>query len=259
MLEQIQPGVAKYADLSSPGSIPARVADDTNGRSDCEAIRCARIAPGTRCLVQAAVRATDDLAQYRRARVRPLADGRHRRVAPGVRNLCGRTLASQPVPIHAPQELSDRGLQIRMPLRCVRGACKAPSAGRNVCCSISFRAGSARNCFRSRPGAFAAGQAVPRRRGGPDPIRRSGGASLAAHGDANHLAAPRHVADPARIVIVSGVQEGLAIAARCSWPAVSLGVVEDPCYQGAASASKLREPKLQVWPSTARLDRGSIA
>ena len=37
-------------------------------------------------------------------------------------------------------------------------------------------------------------------------------------------------------MIVSGVQEGLAIAARLFLARGALGVVEDPCYQGAASA-----------------------
>ena len=54
---------------------------------------------------------------------------------------------------------------------------------------------------------------------------------------ANHLAASRGiVADPRRIVIVSGVQEGLNIAARLFLARGTLGVVEDPCYRGAVSA-----------------------
>lgn len=54
---------------------------------------------------------------------------------------------------------------------------------------------------------------------------------------ANHLAIARGiVADPSRIVIVSGVQEGLAIAARLYLARGSLSIVEDPCYEGAALA-----------------------
>ena len=54
---------------------------------------------------------------------------------------------------------------------------------------------------------------------------------------ANHLASSRGiVADPSRIVIVSGVQEGLNIAARLFLSRGTLSVVEDPCYQGAALA-----------------------
>ena len=49
---------------------------------------------------------------------------------------------------------------------------------------------------------------------------------------ANHLAASRGiVADPSRIVIVSGIQEGINIAARLFLARGALGVVEDPCYQ----------------------------
>jgi GntR family transcriptional regulator/MocR family aminotransferase len=52
---------------------------------------------------------------------------------------------------------------------------------------------------------------------------------------ANHLAAARGImADPSRIVIVSGIQEGLALAARLFLARGVLGVVEDPCYRGAA-------------------------
>jgi GntR family transcriptional regulator/MocR family aminotransferase len=54
---------------------------------------------------------------------------------------------------------------------------------------------------------------------------------------ANHLAAARGiVADPGRIIIVTGVQEGINIAARLFLGPETLGVVEDPCYQGAAFA-----------------------
>ena len=54
---------------------------------------------------------------------------------------------------------------------------------------------------------------------------------------ANHLAAARGImADPSRIVIVSGIQEGLTIAARLFLTRGTLSVVEDPCYLGAARA-----------------------
>src|SRR5258708_13974569 len=79
-------------------------------------------------------------------------------------------------------------------------------------------------------------------------LSHGGGAGLTQYGEpagppalrtaiANHLAAARGiVADPSRIVIVSGIQEGLALAARLSLARGALGVVEDPCYQGAALA-----------------------
>ena len=54
---------------------------------------------------------------------------------------------------------------------------------------------------------------------------------------ANHLVAARGiVADPSRIVIVSGIQEGLTLLARLFLARGALSVVEDPCYHGAALA-----------------------
>ena len=54
---------------------------------------------------------------------------------------------------------------------------------------------------------------------------------------ANHLATSRGIAaDPSRIIIVSGVQEGISIAARLYLGRGTLGVVEDPCPEGAAFA-----------------------
>ena len=79
-------------------------------------------------------------------------------------------------------------------------------------------------------------------------LSHGGGAGLTQYGDpaglpalrtaiANHLAAARGiVADPSRIVIVSGIQEGLTLAARLYLARGVLSVIEDPCYQGAASA-----------------------
>jgi GntR family transcriptional regulator/MocR family aminotransferase len=54
---------------------------------------------------------------------------------------------------------------------------------------------------------------------------------------ASHLAAARGVvADASRIVIVSGIQEGINIAARLFLAPGTLSAVENPCYQGAAFA-----------------------
>jgi GntR family transcriptional regulator / MocR family aminotransferase len=54
---------------------------------------------------------------------------------------------------------------------------------------------------------------------------------------ADQLAAARGIiADPSRIVIVGGIQEGLSIAAQLFLRPGSLGAVEEPCYQGAAFA-----------------------
>jgi GntR family transcriptional regulator / MocR family aminotransferase len=52
---------------------------------------------------------------------------------------------------------------------------------------------------------------------------------------ADHLGAARGIiADPSRIVIVGGIQEGLSIAARLFLGPGRLGAIEEPCYQGAA-------------------------
>ena len=54
---------------------------------------------------------------------------------------------------------------------------------------------------------------------------------------ANHLATSRGIAaDPSRIIIVSGVQEGVSIAARLFLGRGLLSAIEDPCHQGVAFA-----------------------
>ncbi|HLN11013.1 MAG TPA: aminotransferase class I/II-fold pyridoxal phosphate-dependent enzyme [Xanthobacteraceae bacterium] len=51
---------------------------------------------------------------------------------------------------------------------------------------------------------------------------------------ASHVAAARGiVADVSRIIVVSGVQEGINIAARLFLGRGTIGIVENPCYQGA--------------------------
>ena len=79
-------------------------------------------------------------------------------------------------------------------------------------------------------------------------LSHGGGAGLTQHGDAaglpalraaiaSHLATARGiVADPGRIVIVSGTQEGISLTARLFLNHSTLAAIEDPCYQGAAFA-----------------------
>jgi GntR family transcriptional regulator/MocR family aminotransferase len=53
----------------------------------------------------------------------------------------------------------------------------------------------------------------------------------------DHLATTRGIAaDPGRIVIVTGAQEGISIAARLFLNHGTPSAIEDPCYQGAAFA-----------------------
>ncbi len=54
---------------------------------------------------------------------------------------------------------------------------------------------------------------------------------------AGHLATTRGIAaDPSRIVIVAGAQEGISIAARLFLNHGTPSAIEDPCYQGASFA-----------------------
>ena len=79
-------------------------------------------------------------------------------------------------------------------------------------------------------------------------LSHAGNSGLSQYGDpaglpalrsaiADHLATTRGIAaDPGRIVIVSGAQEGTSIAARLFLNHGTPSAIEDPCYQGAAFA-----------------------
>ena len=79
-------------------------------------------------------------------------------------------------------------------------------------------------------------------------LSHGGGAGLSQYGDpaglpalrsaiADHLATTRGIAaDPGRIVITNGAQEGISIAARLFLNHGTPSAIEDPCYQGAAFA-----------------------
>lgn len=76
-----------------------------------------------------------------------------------------------------------------------------------------------------------------------------GGLSILRTAIAAYLAAARGiVADPGRIIIVGGVQEGLWIAARLFLAPGRRAVVETPCYQGAAFAFEAAGADLQPVP-----------
>ena len=104
--------ISVLLDRSRPESLTTQMVDQIR-----EAIRCARIAPGTR--LPSSRRLSEQLMISRNTVVRAydllLMEGIvESRPASGI--YVAEQLARQPVPIHAPQELSDRGLQIRMPL-----------------------------------------------------------------------------------------------------------------------------------------------
>jgi GntR family transcriptional regulator / MocR family aminotransferase len=79
-------------------------------------------------------------------------------------------------------------------------------------------------------------------------LSHGGGAGLSHYADpaglpalraaiADHLSTTRGIAaDPARIVIVNGAQEGISIAARLFLDHGTPSAIEDPCYEGAAFA-----------------------
>jgi GntR family transcriptional regulator / MocR family aminotransferase len=79
-------------------------------------------------------------------------------------------------------------------------------------------------------------------------LSHGGGTGLSQYGDpaglpalrsaiADHLATTRGIAaDPGRIVITNGSQEGISIAARLFLNHGTPSAIEDPCYQGAAFA-----------------------
>jgi GntR family transcriptional regulator/MocR family aminotransferase len=205
-----------------------------------EAIRCARIAPGTR--LPSSRRLSEQLAISRNTVVRAydllLMEGIvESRPASGiyVAEQLSRASSSPPVvrdfPVH--------GLQLRMPAPLRR----SPEQ------EIQPRPRN-RLLFDFSPGRPAADLFPLKtwRRLLQANLTHGGAAGLTQYGDpaglaalrtaiANHLAGSRGiVADPSRIVIVSGVQEALNIAARLFLARGTLGVVEDPCYQGAVAA-----------------------
>ncbi len=161
-------------------------------------------------------------------------------VAAGVGNLCRRAVRfASGAGASRRLDSSEQAVHTRMPmpLRRVRA---------------EIRRGSARNrlffdFFPGRPSADLFPLKTWRRLLQAN-LTHGGAAGLTQYGDpaglpalrtaiANHLAAARGiVADPSRIVIVSGIQEGLTLAARLFLARGALSVVEDPCYRGAALA-----------------------
>lgn len=221
-------------DRSRPESLTTQMVDQFR-----EAIRHARIAPGTR--LPSSRRLSEQLGVSRNTVVRVydllLMEGFvESRPASGM--YVAEHLPQQSVP--APQtNNSDAFGHSRMPMPLRRVSATSP-----------FRAARSRLLFDFFPGRPSADMFPLKtwRRLLQANLTHGGAAGLSQYGDpaglpalrtaiANHLAAARGiVADPARIVIVSGIQEGLNIAARLFLARGTLSVVEDPCYQGAARA-----------------------
>jgi GntR family transcriptional regulator/MocR family aminotransferase len=225
--------ISVLLDRSRPESLTTQMVDQIR-----DAIRCARIGPGTR--LPSSRRLSEQLAISRNTVVRAydllLMEGIvESRPASGI------YVAEQLLP-HAPtmRPVSDpreRLSQVRMPMPLRRAS--APGAlhvARNRLL-YDFSPG--------RPGADLFPLKTWRRLLQAN-LSHGGAVGLTQYGEpaglpalrtaiANHLVAARGiVADPSRIVIVSGIQEGLTLLARLFLTRGALSVVEDPCYHGAA-------------------------
>lgn len=226
--------ISVLLDRSRPETLTTQMADQIR-----EAIRSARIAPGTR--LPSSRRLSEQLAISRNTVVRAydelLMEGVvEARPASGI-YVREQSLQS-PVVASSPAGLRDTSyLRMPSPLRLLRKP-HAPQSGRS------------RLLFDFLPGRPSADLFPLKtwRRLLQSNLTHGGAAGLTQHPDpaglpalrtaiASHLAAARGiVADPSRIVIVTGVQEGLNIAARLFLARGAVGVVEDPCHRGAVLA-----------------------
>jgi GntR family transcriptional regulator/MocR family aminotransferase len=222
-------------DRSRPESLTTQMADQIR-----EAIRCARLAPGAR--LPSSRRLSEQLAISRNTVVRAydelLMEGIiEARPASGI--YVAEPSASYPVPAPAIRDLDSHPPHTRMPLPLRKLRAENSAHSRRDRLLFDF--------FPGRPSTDLFPLKTWRRLLQAN-LTHGGAAGLTQYGDpaglpalrtaiANHLAASRGiVADPSRIVIVSGTQEGLNISARLFLARGSLGIVEDPCYRGAASA-----------------------
>ena len=227
--------ISVLLDRSRPESLTTQMVDQLR-----EAIRCARIAPGTR--LPSSRRLSEQLAISRNTVVRAydllLMEGIvESRPASGI--YVAEQLAAHAAPVLPPPDSGERVLRTRMPmpLRHARAA-DAPPVGHN------------RLLYDFFPGRCSA-ELFPLktwRRLLQTNLSHGGAGGLTQYGEpaglpalrtaiANHLAVARGImADPSRIVIVSGIQEALTLAARLYLARGALSVVEDPCYRGAPLA-----------------------
>lgn len=226
--------ISVLLDRSRPESLTTQMVDQLRA-----AIRSARIGPGTR--LPSSRRLSEQLAVSRNTVVHAydllVMEGLvESRPASGI--YVAEQLPRDKVAPHPAFGAPAHHLQTRMPppLRQIRVA-KHPPANRNRMI-VDF--------FPGRPAADMFPLKTWRRLLQSN-LTHGGAAGLTQYGDAaglpalrmaiaHHIAGSRGiVADPSRIVIVSGIQEGLTIAARLFLARGMLGVVEDPCYQEAAA------------------------
>jgi GntR family transcriptional regulator / MocR family aminotransferase len=222
-------------DRSRPESLATQMADQIR-----EAIRCARIAPGTR--LPSSRRLSEQLEISRNTAVRAydelLMEGIvEARPASGIYVVEHPAFNASSPPLAAESGGMTPHTRMPLPLRKLRIDNSLPAARSRLLFDF----------FPGRPSAELFPLKTWRRLLQAN-LTHGGAAGLTQYGDpaglpalrtaiANHLAASRGiVADPSRIIVVSGTQEGLNIAARLFLARGCLGVVEDPCYRGAVSA-----------------------
>lgn len=205
-----------------------------------EAIRCARIAPGTR--LPSSRRLSEQLAISRNTVVRAydllLMEG-----IVESRPASGFYVADQPAgqfaPLRSMPETPDAGAATRMPMPLRQSHHQQPHDPARNRMMFDFSPG--------RPSAELFPLKTWRRLLQAN-LSHGGAVGLTEYGDpaglpalrtaiANHIAASRGIAaDPSRILVISGIQEGLNIASRLFLSRGMLGVIEEPGYQGAAAA-----------------------
>ena len=220
--------ISVLLDRSRPESLTTQMVDQIR-----EAIRCARIGPGTR--LPSTRRLSEQLGISRNTVVRAydllLMEGIvESRPASGI--YVADALPRDAAPVRPVSESRD-AVRTRMPMP-LRHA-RAPGVSHPVRNRLLY------DFFPGRPSPDLFPLKTWRRLL-QNNLSHGGGAGLTQYGEpaglaglrtaiANHLAVARGiVADPSRIVIVSGVQEGLNLAARLYLARGALSVVEDPCY-----------------------------
>jgi GntR family transcriptional regulator/MocR family aminotransferase len=227
--------ISVLLDRSRPESLTTQIVDQMR-----EAIRCARIAPGAR--LPSSRRLAEQLVISRNTVVRAydllLMEG-----IVEARPASGIYVAEQPdrqiVPATTPSAFRDRTLPTRMPMPLRQRPAVATQPATNSRLLYDFLPG----CHTADLFPLKTWRRLLQRN-----LTHGGGVGLTHYGDpaglpalrtavANHLASSRAIiADPCRIFIISGIQEGLTLAARLFLTRGALSVVEDPCYQGAALA-----------------------
>ncbi|HVZ50852.1 MAG TPA: aminotransferase class I/II-fold pyridoxal phosphate-dependent enzyme [Pseudolabrys sp.] len=218
-----------------------------------DAIRQARIAPGTR--LPSSRRLAEQLAVSRNTVIRAydtlIVDGYvQARPASGI-FVADQMPGAPPIPATSASEQPEGRPLTHMPMPPL--PLRAPHGGRAHQGRLSF------DFYPGRPNAALFPLKIWRRLLQSN-LSHGGSAGLTGYGEAaglpalrsaiaNHLAATRGIAaDPSRIIIVAGAQEGISIAARLFLNHAALAAIEDPCFEGAAFAFEATGAELYSVP-----------